>query len=139
MNRYRFLYWAAVFWGIAVLWTRYVAPLFAEETAGNDKGMKKYGIVHNIAEDRRLEKVGGLYEPEGLDIYMKRHMDGLEEKMNGVEGKVEEMREKLEEVSGLIKTMAEKSKEGEKETSRTSRVGRPDQAVPGHPPGNRKK
>jgi len=36
------------------------------------------GVVRNIASDRKMEKIGGISEPEGLDKYIKRRMDALD-------------------------------------------------------------
>jgi hypothetical protein len=102
-------------WGIAAMLWAGSGLLWAEGEEGSREGVKKYGLVHNIAEDRRVEKVGGLYEPEGLDLYMKRHMDVLEEQIKGLKNKLDTMDRKLDEVSGLIQGVAENSRAKEVE------------------------
>lgn len=95
--------------GVAAMLRAGSGLLCAEEEAV--PGVKKYGVVHNIAEDRRVEKVGGLYEPEGLDIYIKRHLDAFGAKIEALESKLDDFEKKLDETSGLIRKMAENSKE----------------------------
>lgn len=56
-----------------------------------DGGQKKYGVVHNIAEDRLVERVGGLYEPEGIDKYMKRRFDDLAAQINRLDSRMAQM------------------------------------------------
>ena len=59
-------------------------------------GVRRQGVVHNIAGDRRVERVaGGLYEPEGLDIYLKRHIEQLAGQITHLETQVTEMKEDL--------------------------------------------
>ncbi|MBI4550376.1 MAG: hypothetical protein HY714_05575, partial [Candidatus Omnitrophica bacterium] len=78
-----------------------------------DEGVKKFGTVHNIAEDRKIEKIGGLYEPEGLDKYMKRLFEGVNARMDALEGQVSRVEKQLQEIHALLK-----SSSGEKQTSR---------------------
>lgn len=72
--------------------------LFAQEG-----GQKKYGVIHNIAEDRQVERVGGIYEPEGLDKYMKRRFDdivtrleALDSRLGAIEAELVSLREMME-------------------------------------------
>lgn len=108
--------WIAVLvWAILPLWAG--TSLFAADS----EGVKKYGVVHNIAEDRRVEKVGGLYEPEGLDIYMKRHLDTLEAQVRALESKLETVNKKIDEVSGLIRALGERLGEASSEKINSKR------------------
>ena len=66
-----------------------------DEEETQTTGVKKYGFVHNIAQDRKLVKVGGLYEPEGLDLYLKRLFDGLASKMERLEAKIDRIERRL--------------------------------------------
>jgi len=61
------------------------------EVCSEDSGVKSKGIVHNIAGDRLVERVGGLYQPEGLDKYMKRRFDQLEDRLGELENQMGEM------------------------------------------------
>ncbi|PIQ86866.1 MAG: hypothetical protein COV74_03275 [Candidatus Omnitrophica bacterium CG11_big_fil_rev_8_21_14_0_20_45_26] len=88
--------------------------VFAEERKSDEtsEGIKKYGIVYNMAEDREVIRIGGKYEPEGVDIYMKRHFDKvhasieqLTEKMNALEVKINDMSDKLTDVSRQLKLL----------------------------------
>jgi hypothetical protein len=66
----------------------FVTIMFTFSQSGLSEGVKKYGVVHNIAEDRIFENIGGLHEPEGLDKYMKRHFDSLQLKINELSGEI---------------------------------------------------
>lgn len=73
--------------GILCLFT--AGPVWADADENKNSGVSRYGVTHNIAQDRKVEKVGGIYEPEGLDKYMKRKFDDLEAKINGLAEKIE--------------------------------------------------
>lgn len=60
-----------------------------------DGGQKKYGVVHNIAEDRLVERVGGIYEPEGIDKYMKRRFDDLAAQINRLDSRMAQMESQI--------------------------------------------
>ncbi len=72
-------------------------------TADNDEGVKKFGVVFDIAKDRKVENVGGLYQPEGLDKYIKRLTDDLTVKMSALEEANKRNEQKLDEVLALLK------------------------------------
>lgn len=71
-----------------------------------ETGVKKYGVVHDIAEDRKINRVGGIYEPEGLDRYLKRKFDTLFQKLDAVESRLRKVEENL---SGLQESFQELS------------------------------
>ncbi len=95
---------------VALLVAMSMARAWAQEEQEEVKttGVKKYGFVHNIAEDRKLVKVGGLYEPEGLDLYMKRLFDGLETRIRKLEDKIDSLEKRV------VAALAEKKKPEEK-------------------------
>ena len=64
-----------------------------------EEGVKHNGVVFNIAKDRKVEKIGGIYEPEGLDKYVERRMNEVTEHMNRIEAQVEKISQKLEAMS----------------------------------------
>ncbi len=68
----------------------------------SETGVRHNGVVFNIAKDRRVEKVGGIYEPEGLDKYVDRRMSEISEKMQKLEGQVELLLKKLDEMNEKI-------------------------------------
>ena len=70
------------------------------EMVGSEKdvSVRKLGVAWNIAEDRKMENISGIYEPEGLDKYMKRYFEQLSSKVdqlieqnNRLEKKVDEL------------------------------------------------
>jgi len=105
MKKYKILAALAGLILAGTLPSRNEGGLFAADDESAREGVKKYGIVHNIAEDRRVEKVGGLYEPEGLDIYVKRHLDSLAAEIKGLESRLDAMNKKIDEVSGLLQAL----------------------------------
>lgn len=68
----------------------------AAGVSAQSNGVKKHGVVYNIAEDRQVEKVGGIYEPEGLDKYMQRRFDALESRMSQIEDQIGKMHADLQ-------------------------------------------
>lgn len=77
----------------------YLTAVEAKEEV--DAGVVRYGVTHNIAEDRVVQKIGGIYEPEGLDKYMKRKFDEIH-------AKIDTMQEKLTAIESDIKAMKPK-------------------------------
>ena len=65
-----------------------------------EAGVKSHGVVHNIAEDRQIERIGGIYQPEGLDKYMKRKFDAMSQKIGELENKVDQLTEEVKRFSG---------------------------------------
>jgi hypothetical protein len=92
-----------------------VAVYFAAY-ARAQSGESRYGVIHNIAEDREVERVGGIYEPEGLDKYMKRKFDELH-------GRLDEMGERLKVIEKNQGTILERLSQREEQTTQQS--GRP--------------
>lgn len=75
----------------------YLIPsTYAEEIIDEDTGVRRYGVVHNIAEDRKVEKIGGTYEPEGLDKYLKRRLDEVNSKIDKLSQGVQVANQKID-------------------------------------------
>ena len=77
----------------------------ANETKTKDEGVTSHGVVFNIAKDRKVEKVGGLYEPEGLDKYVDRKVSELSERMARFEAQLDQTNSKLDEISKKLSAM----------------------------------
>lgn len=65
-------------------------------------GVRKDGVIHNIAEDREVIKIGGINEPEGLDKYMKRHFDQMDRRISGLEQKIDQINAEMGNLSKSI-------------------------------------
>ena len=85
--------------------------LFSSTAHAEDAGQKKYGVVQNIAEDRAVERVGGIYEPEGIDKYMKRRFDMLADQMNKMDSRLTHVEDQVAEVLARLEEMKEAGKE----------------------------
>ena len=92
-----------VLWSLAICFYNGLSP----EGYAQEAGERKYGVIHNIAEDRQVERIGGIYEPEGLDKYMKRHFEAIlselqavQNRLTDVEAALNEMRETLKNAPG---------------------------------------
>lgn len=97
-----------------------------------DGGQKKYGVVHNIADDRQLERVGGIYEPEGLDKYMKRRFDGLGEQIGSVESRLAGLENQMAQILERLDAIEESASEGaKKKPSAASENPKPSAGSPG--------
>lgn len=101
--------WFVFFFGVwLVLNFMAAGHLLGEDGSDDDVGIKKYGVVHNIAEDRKVEKVGGIYEPESLDKYLKRRLDDVNGRVNELSGKMDLLNQKID---SLIANQKDSSKE----------------------------
>jgi hypothetical protein len=87
----------------------------AEDEEG---GQQKYGVIHNIADDRKVEKVGGIYEPEGIDKYMKRRFDAMDERLGAIEGQIAQI---SADVKDLGKKIEESNKKKDEEATLVSK------------------
>ncbi len=90
-------------------------PAFAEDA---DQGVKKYGVVFDIASDRRVEKAGGIYQPEGLDKYIKRLTDDLAARITALEESNKRNGEKLDAALALLKDQKIKEVPPQKEEAK---------------------
>ncbi len=72
-----------------------------------EAGQKKYGVVQNIAEDRVVERVGGIYEPEGIDKYMKRRFDMLADQLNKMDSRLANIESQI---TGIVTKMEEQER-----------------------------
>ncbi len=74
-----------------------------------EQGVKKYGIVHNIAGDREVIKVGGRYEPEGLDYYMKRKFDEVSSQIHELQNNMLKLSEQIQQLNSKIDSVLNKN------------------------------
>ncbi len=95
------------------LWLGFVLgiALVSSSVQAEEAGQKKYGVVQNIAEDRAVERVGGIYEPEGIDKYMKRRFDMLADQMNKMDSRLTHVEDQVAEVLARLEEMKEAGKE----------------------------
>ena len=61
------------------------------EASEKDASVRKLGVAWNIAEDRKMENISGVYEPEGLDKYVKRYFDQLTAKVDELSSKIDKL------------------------------------------------
>jgi len=52
-------------------------------------GVLAGGVVHNIASDRKVEKIGGIMQPEPLDFYLKRLFEDLSKKIDHIDQRLQ--------------------------------------------------
>ncbi|HNX69519.1 MAG TPA: hypothetical protein PLL75_06210 [Candidatus Omnitrophota bacterium] len=63
----------------------------ALDVSSQDESVKKVGVAWNIAQDRKIENDGGLYQPEGLDKYVKRLTEQLSVKIDQLSSKLDRL------------------------------------------------
>lgn len=83
---------------LILVWVLSIFPsmLLADTNVSTkDVAVRKLGVSWNMAEDRKIENNGGIYEPEGLDKYMKRLVEGLSAKIDQVIAQNERIEKKL--------------------------------------------
>ena len=68
-----------------------LCPFFCGLSRAEDesKGVTAGGVVFNIASDRQVKKIGGIVQPEPLDLYLKRLLDSISERLERIEKKVD--------------------------------------------------
>ena len=74
------------------------------------EGVTKYGVTHNVAPDREIVSVGGRYEPEGIDFYLKKKFDAMETKMDKLIEEIDNTKKELKQTNervGILLKMAE--------------------------------
>jgi len=85
-----------------------LSPLVLAEE--KDRGVTRYGVTYNIAEDREIEKIGGVYEPEGLDKYMKRKFDELSSNLQRLDARLAALETRFSEITGLLEDRSKKER-----------------------------
>jgi len=90
-----------------------VSLIVVGRATSEEGGVRRYGVIYNIAQDRQVIKVGGKYEPEGIDIYMKRLFDDMAQRFSDVESRVGQLEAKIEKLSSAIKSMPRTSEQGQ--------------------------
>ncbi|HOW59983.1 MAG TPA: hypothetical protein PLO78_09705 [Candidatus Omnitrophota bacterium] len=75
-----------------------LSPLTYADTdvSSKDVAVRKVGVSWNMAEDRRIENNGGIYQPEGEDKYIKRLIDGLSAKVDQLIAQTNRIEKKLD-------------------------------------------
>lgn len=68
------------------------------EASEKDQAVRKLGVSWNIAEDRKMENISGIYEPEGLDKYMKRYFEQLSAKVDQLTDQNKRLEKKVDEL-----------------------------------------
>ena len=63
------------------------------DVSNKDESVKKMGVAWNIAEDRKIGNYAGIYQPEGLDVYMKRYFDQFSAKVDQLTQKIGQLSE----------------------------------------------
>lgn len=61
-------------------------------------GVKSNGVTFNIASDRKIIKVGGVYQPEELDSYMKRRFDDIQIQLQQIQQSQKEIKERIQNI-----------------------------------------
>ena len=82
-----------------VLWMSAPCLFAGEEVATKDESVKSLGVAWNMASDRKIENDGGLYQPEGLDKYMKRYFDQFNAKIDQLIERVDRLEKKIDAMS----------------------------------------
>ncbi|MDD5226380.1 MAG: hypothetical protein PHV97_04245 [Candidatus Omnitrophica bacterium] len=77
-----------------------VPSLASAELNASDKdvSVRRLGVALNIAEDRKMENIAGIYQPEGLDKYMQRYFAGLSAKVDRVIDQNNRLEKKVDEL-----------------------------------------
>ncbi len=98
---------ASIYLGILICALSLFSCGLRAEEEGNG-GVKKYGVTYDIAEDREVVKVGGVYGPEGLDRYMKRKFDSMIQKLTELGEKIDKIESRTQEMQSTVQQLVRK-------------------------------
>lgn len=104
MNKY-----LAGFINLILVTTLFLSGALYAEDADQETGVRHHGVVFNISKDRRIEKVGGIYEPEGLDKYVDRRMGEINARIDSLEAQVKETNSKIDQILKQLSDSARSS------------------------------
>ncbi|MEI7751504.1 MAG: hypothetical protein WCJ71_05355 [Candidatus Omnitrophota bacterium] len=71
----------------------------ATNVSSKDQAVQEVGVAWNMASDRKIENDGGLYQPEGLDKYMKRYFDQFTAKIDQLIERTDRLEKKIDALS----------------------------------------
>lgn len=99
----------------AIFWMLILCLVLSSMMSGNalaedesSEGVTKFGVTHNVAPDREIVKVGGRYEPEGIDFYLKRKFDATDTRMVELINKLDEMDKRLKSLEEKLELLFNK-------------------------------
>lgn len=102
-------HWAVIFgWGILLMGISFGSLVFADSTE-KDSSVRRYGVAWNVAEDRKMENINGVYQPEDLDKYMKRYFEQLFSKVNELSVKMDRLSGQVAQLETQIKGLSKKN------------------------------
>ncbi len=84
---------------LAGLWICSTGLQAATEVSSKDQAVQEVGVAWNMASDRKIENDGGIYQPEGLDKYMKRYFDQFNAKIDQLIERSDRLEKKIDELS----------------------------------------
>jgi len=93
--------------GIMLVGVSFGRVVFADGPE-KDASVKRYGVVWNVAENRKFENINGVYQPEDLDKYMKRYFEQLLAKTSELSMKIDSLSGQVAQLEAQIKTLSEK-------------------------------
>jgi len=93
--------WLFVFVGLWICGTGLQA---ASNVSTKDESVREVGVAWNMASDRKIENDGGLYQPEGLDKYMKRYFDQFSSKLDQLIERTDRLEKKIDALNSSTKS-----------------------------------
>ena len=99
----------------AILLVAFSGLGIAADGSQKDTSVRKYGVAWNVAEDRKIENINGIYQPEDLDKYVKRYFEQVFTKLNELSLKMDSLSGQVAQLDAQIKTLA-----GKKDASATA-------------------
>lgn len=77
--------------------------------SSQDESVKKLGVAWNIAEDRKIGNYAGVYQPEGLDVYMKRYFDRFSVNIDLLTQKINHLNEQTDRLEKKVDDLLSRS------------------------------
>jgi len=76
-----------------------------DNSSNKDQGVKVNGVIFDMANDRRVETVGGIAQPEDMSKYVQRKIDGVNAQISSLQSKVDHMEEQMDNMLELLKNI----------------------------------
>ena len=100
--------WVVLGVSVLLMGISFGSLVFADSTE-KDSSVRKYGVAWNVAEDRKMENINGVYQPEDLDKYMKRYFEQLFTKVNELSVKMDSLSSQVVQLEVQIKGLTKKN------------------------------
>ena len=92
-----------IVFSIFLILTLVPSALADENSTNRSPGVKVNGVLIDMANDRKVDTVGGIAQPEDLSRYVQRKVDGVSSQVIALQNKVNRMESQMNDMLALLK------------------------------------